>query len=66
MTFVRLRPAAWRLPDGQQHARRNALVALTALTERRRERLEVEDFLAQHAASRTVASPQSRPAAHSA
>lgn len=34
----------------QQVARRNALVACTALAERRQELLEVEEFLASHAA----------------
>jgi hypothetical protein len=38
----------------QQHARRNALVASTALAERRRERSEVEDFLTRHAATRAA------------
>jgi len=33
----------------QQQARRNALVASTALLERRRERLDVEAYLAEHA-----------------
>jgi hypothetical protein len=36
----------------QQRARRNALVASTALAERRRERLEVEEYLARHIAAR--------------
>ena len=68
MTFLRIRSSAW-LPGSQQHARRNALVASTALTRRRLERLEVEEFLAEHAASqamRTSASGRPRPAAHSA
>ena len=34
----------------QQVARRNALVACTALAQRRQELLEVEEFLASHAA----------------
>ena len=34
------------LPSLQQRARRNALVASTALVQRRRERLEVEELLA--------------------
>lgn len=38
----------WHI-DSQQTARRNALVATTALTERRRERQDVEEFLALHA-----------------
>jgi hypothetical protein len=68
VTFLRIRSSAW-LPGSQQHARRNALVASTALTQRRLERLEVEEFLSEHAASqarRTPASARPRPAAHSA
>jgi hypothetical protein len=41
--------AAWPMAS-QQHARRNALVASTALTQLRRERLDVEEFLADRAA----------------
>jgi len=37
--------ATWHV-DSQQGARRNALVASTALVRRRRELVEVEDFLA--------------------
>ncbi len=37
--------AGWHL-DSQQRARRNALVASTALVQRRRELVEVEEFLA--------------------
>ena len=40
--------AQWHLTS-QQQSRRNALVASTALTERRRELLDVEEFLAAHA-----------------
>jgi hypothetical protein len=40
--------AAWPR-ESQQRARRNALLASTALAERRRERLEVEAFLDAHA-----------------
>lgn len=40
--------AQWHLTS-QQQSRRNALVASTALTERRRELLDVEQFLAAHA-----------------
>jgi hypothetical protein len=36
----------------QEAARRNALVACTALAAHRREILEVEEFLAAHAAAR--------------
>lgn len=35
--------------DSQLHARRNALVASTQLAARAHERLQVEDFLDQHA-----------------
>lgn len=48
--------ATWHLRS-QHHARRNALVASTALMQRRRELTEVDDFLAAHDARRT-----SRPA----
>jgi hypothetical protein len=53
MTAMRLlltaprRAARWHL-DSQQVARRNAMVASTALTQRRIERLEVDEFLARH------------------
>ena len=40
--------------DSQQHARRNAMLAATALTDRRREALEVEEFLADHARKRAA------------
>ena len=39
--------ARWHLRS-QETARRNAMVASTALTQRRLERLEVEEFLARH------------------
>jgi hypothetical protein len=39
----------------QQTARRNALVACTALAGQRRELDEVEEFLAKHAAARATA-----------
>jgi hypothetical protein len=68
VTFLRIRSSAW-FPGSQQHARRNALVASTALTQRRLERLEVEEFLAEHAASPAMRAPVSAsppPAAHSA
>ena len=38
----------------QQVARRNALVGATALADRRRERIEVEEFLKQHLATRAA------------
>ena len=69
MTFPRMWSAPWRILTGQQHARRNALMACTALAELRRERLEVEEFLAEHAGHRALRTPSpdgSRPAAHSA
>jgi hypothetical protein len=48
---VRLVRAVGQLPvRSQQTARRNALVACTALAERRRELAEVEEFLAARAA----------------
>ena len=43
--------ATWPVAS-QRQARRNALVASTALTQRRRELLDVEEYLAQHAAGR--------------
>ena len=42
--------AAWPMAN-PQHARRNALVASTALMQLRQERLDVEEFLAAHASS---------------
>jgi hypothetical protein len=42
-------PGSWPITS-QQHARRNALVASTALSQRRREAEDVEEFLARHAA----------------
>jgi hypothetical protein len=58
--------AAWHVTS-QQQARRNALAASTALTERRRELLDVEEFLAVHAARRgPVAVPDRRVATRSA
>ncbi len=58
MTLHQLPRTPWRLVSAaatwhvtsQQQARRNALVASTALTRRRQERMDVEDFLLQHAA----------------
>ena len=41
---------AWPV-ETQQGSRRNAMVASTALTERRRERDEVEEFLAARASA---------------
>jgi hypothetical protein len=57
--------AHWHVTS-QQHARRNALVASTALTQRRRELLEVEQFLAAHAARAAGPIPAQRVAQHSA
>ena len=55
MTIHQLQRTPWRLVSAaanwhvtsQQQARRNALVASTALTARRREQREVDDFLAE-------------------
>jgi hypothetical protein len=44
---------AWPV-ETQLGSRRNALVASTALTDRRKERDEVEDFLAAHAHRHTA------------
>ena len=41
-------PVGWPVTS-QQHARRNALVASTALSQRCREVEDVEEFLARHA-----------------
>jgi hypothetical protein len=60
------RIATWHVTS-QQQARRNALVASTALTQRRRELLDVEEFLAEHAARRGPAAvPGQRVATRSA
>jgi hypothetical protein len=56
--------AHWHVTS-QQHARRNALVASTALMQRRRDLQDVEDFLAEHAARTTSPVPAQR-ARHSA
>ena len=50
-----LQAAAGWGESSQQQARRNALVASTALLARRRERLDVEAYLAEHAARRAGA-----------
>ena len=42
----------------QQQARRNAMVAATALTQRRAETREVEDFLAAHGVRRAADPPE--------
>lgn len=42
--------------EAQRQARRNAMVALTACTERRAEREEVERFLSERAGARSAAS----------
>jgi hypothetical protein len=60
VTIHQLQRTPWRLVNAaaqwhvtsQQHARRNALVASTALTARRQEQREVEDFLAELEARR--------------
>lgn len=55
----------WHLTS-QQHARRNALVASTALTQRRRELTDVEEFLAEHAARAAGPVPAQRVVRRSA
>jgi hypothetical protein len=51
-------------PAGSQHtARRNALVASTALAQQRHEWLEVERFLEEHARRRTTSAAPERTAA---
>ncbi len=50
---VRSARSAVRWPVESQHrSRRNAMLAATDLTDRRRQTLLVEDFLADHAAAR--------------
>ena len=46
--------------ESQLHARRNAMVAATALAARRQELDEVEEFLAARARRRTVQEPRRR------
>ena len=48
---------SWQL-GSQQHARRNALLASTALAQRSHERREVEEFLETLAHRRAQAAPQ--------
>jgi hypothetical protein len=74
----RLQRTPWRLVSSaatwhvtsQQHARRNALVASTALTRRRLELIDVEEFLAEHAvraaARESAGIPAQRKVRHSA
>ncbi len=52
--------------ESQQHARRNALVASTALTRLRVERQEVEDFLAEHERRRTARAAAAAAPTHAA
>ena len=62
MTLPPLRRCTWRLVGvatswhltSQQAAERNALVATTALLQRRAERLAVEEYLAELAVRRTA------------
>ena len=62
MTIHQLQLTPWRIVSAaatwhvtsQQHARRNALIASTALAQRRKERLDVEDFLARYDAPHDV------------
>ena len=63
MTIHELRRTPWRLlhsaagwhVTSQQQSRRNALVASTALMQRRREQVEVDEFLALLEARRETA-----------
>jgi hypothetical protein len=48
----------------QQTARRNALVAATAIAQLRHERVEVERFLEEHARRRTSVTVSEEAAAH--
>lgn len=57
--------AQWHVTS-QHQARRNALVASTALTQRRRELTDVEEFLTEHAARAASPVPGQRVAPHSA
>ncbi len=74
MTLHQIRRTPWRLVSAaatwhvtsQQQARRNALVASTALTQRRRELRDVEDFLAEHAARTTSGLRDAAAVRHSA
>ena len=62
MTLHQLQQRPWRLLSSaaswhvtsQHRARRNALVASTALTQGRKERLEVEQFLTEYDARRAA------------
>lgn len=60
MTLLNLAPTWTRTwahtlaQQAQQHARRNAMIALTECTQRRAEREEVERFLAERSAARTM------------
>ncbi|HEX7716758.1 MAG TPA: hypothetical protein VF416_05680 [Marmoricola sp.] len=45
----------------QEHARRNAMAACTVLAARRLERLEVEEYVAQHLARRAAARSATPP-----
>ena len=73
-TIQQLQRTPWRLVTAaatwhvtsQQQARRNAQVASTALTQRRRELLDVEEFLAVHAARTPHPIPAQRAVRHSA
>ena len=69
MTLHELQRSPWRLVNAatqwpvasQQRARRNALVASTALTARRLERMDVDDFLADLAARREAPALPAQP-----
>jgi hypothetical protein len=56
----RLSPIARWAVESQQRSRRNAMLASTTLTQRRSERVEVEEFLASMRGR--TAMPASRPA----
>ncbi|NYI43501.1 hypothetical protein BJ993_000581 [Nocardioides aromaticivorans] len=56
MTLLNLAQAWTRswAQQSQQHARRNAMIALTECTQRRAEREEVERYLAERGAARAA------------
>jgi len=75
VTIHELQRAPWRLVSAatrwhvtsQQQARRNALVASTTLTARRRELRDVEEFLAELESRREASPlPEPRAASHTA
>lgn len=74
MTLRPLQRSPWRIVTAaagwhvtsQQHARLNALVASTALAQRRQELRDVEEFLAEHAARTTSGLRDAAGVRHSA